>query len=43
MGEIEITILFYANDAAIFADNEYDLQQLLHQFNCTAKSFYIIE
>lgn len=38
MGDQEITILCYADDAVLVAENEDDLQRLLHRFNCTAKS-----
>ena len=42
MGDQEITILCYADDAVLVAENENDLQRLLHRFNCTAKSLNMI-
>ncbi|KAK9887098.1 hypothetical protein WA026_020042 [Henosepilachna vigintioctopunctata] len=42
MGDKEISILCYADDAVLIAENEDDLQRLLHQFNLTAKSFNMI-
>ena len=33
MGEKKINILCYADDAVLVAEDENDLQRLLHQFN----------
>lgn len=37
MGQEETKIQCYADDAVLLAENEDDLQRLLHQFNMTAK------
>ena len=42
MGEKKINILCYADDAVLVAENEDDLQRLLHQFNLVAKSFNMV-
>lgn len=42
MGNREIAILCYADDAVLVAESEDDLQRLLHRFNCIAKSFNMI-
>lgn len=42
MGDKEINIICYADDAALVAESEDDLQRLLHQLNRTAKSFNMI-
>lgn len=34
-----VSILCYADDAVLIADNEDDLQKLLHKFNVTAKKY----
>ena len=39
MGDRNVNILCYADDAVLLAESEDDLQRLLHRFNCTAKSF----
>lgn len=39
MGNKEIQILCYADDTILIAENEDDLQRLMHQFNITAKKF----
>lgn len=39
MGNHNITILCYADDAVLIAENEDDLQRLLHKFNSIAKTF----
>lgn len=39
MGNREIQILCYADDTVLIAEDEDDLQRLLHQFNITAKKF----
>ena len=41
MGDREIKILCYADDAVLIAESEDELQRLLHQFNTTAKKFKI--
>ncbi|XP_015181515.1 PREDICTED: uncharacterized protein LOC107069067 [Polistes dominula] len=38
MGNKEVTILCYADDAVLIAENEDDLQRLLHQFTRTANT-----
>ena len=39
MGNKEIKILCYVDDAVLVAESKYDLQSLSHQFNKTAKKF----
>lgn len=39
MGQQEIKIVCYADDAVLLANNEDDLQRLLHLFNVTAKKY----
>lgn len=42
MGNRNITILCYADDAVLVAENEDDLQRLLYRFNCVAKSLNMV-
>lgn len=42
MGNRNINILCYADDAVLVAENEDDLQRLLYRFNCVAKSFNMV-
>ncbi|XP_030766597.1 uncharacterized protein LOC115890494, partial [Sitophilus oryzae] len=42
MGDRNITILCYADDAVLFAENEDDLQRLVYLFNLVAKSYNMI-
>ena len=39
LGDTEIKILCYADDAVIIAEDENDLQRLLHTFYTTAKNY----
>lgn len=39
LGDKEVKILCYADDAVLFAENEDDLQRLLHTFNVTGKQY----
>ena len=41
MGDREIKILCYADDAVLIAESEDELQRLLYQFNTTARKFKI--
>lgn len=36
-----VNIICYANDAVLIANNENDLQRLLHQFHITVKQYYM--
>lgn len=42
MGNKELKIICYADDAVLLAESEDDLQRLLHVFNTTAKRFNLI-
>lgn len=42
MGNKNLTILCYADDAVLIADTEDNLQKLLHNFNITAKQYNMI-
>lgn len=42
MGNKEVKILCYADDAMLVNKSENDLQRLLYQFNKTAKKFNMI-
>jgi hypothetical protein len=39
MGNSEIKIICYADDAVLLSDNEDDLQRILFNFNKAAKNF----
>jgi hypothetical protein len=39
MGDSEIKIICYADDAVLLSDNEDDLQRMLFNFNKAAKAF----
>lgn len=41
VGNKEVKILCYADDAVLVTDNEDDLQRLLYQFNIIVKKFNI--
>lgn len=39
MGDRDLNILCYSDDAVLLAESEDDLQRLLHRLTCTVKSF----
>jgi hypothetical protein len=42
MGEKQIKIICYADDAILFFQSEDDLQRMLHQFHITARKFNML-
>jgi hypothetical protein len=42
MGDEELNIICYADNAVLFADSENNLQTLLHQFMLSCQKYHIV-